>query len=96
MDLDTIKQHLIIDVNLKIEIAFWTLIIFIVVHILNSGLNIIPFIGSIPQVRGIIINLQAVAFVLLILLALSLKYPHKPNCIQCGNECKNCSSIAKV
>jgi len=85
--LDTIKKNLTLNVNVKIKIAFWTLIIFISIYILNSGINIIPFIGAVPQVRGVISVLQILALILLILVAICLKYPHRPDCDDCNAEC---------
>ena len=87
--LDKIKETLTLDVNLKVNIAFWTLIVFILIYILNSGVDMIPFIGFIPQLRGVILGLKISALVLLVLVAISLRYPHKPNCEQCKKECKN-------
>ena len=43
MNWESVKQKLKMDVDRKINIIFWVLYVYIIIYILNSGLDMVPF-----------------------------------------------------
>ena len=92
MDWDSIKHKLKLDVNLKNDIIFWVLFIYILVYALNSGLDMIPFLSIIPYVGQALKAIKLVGLALLVCILILSWFPHKSDCDACKRECTECKA----
>ena len=80
MNWESVKQKLKMDVDRKINIIFWVLYVYIIIYILNSGLDMVPFLSYIPFVGQTLKFFKLASLGLLVIILILSYVQHEADC----------------